>query len=108
MLVTARQHGRRAYVEADAECLPIADESFDRVTANHMPYHVRGQYRALLEMRRVLRPGGRVVLTTNGSAFMERFAAVHAQAASCATSQPKVSGPPSHLTILVSYGVFSD
>jgi SAM-dependent methyltransferase len=51
--------------EADAQALPFPDESFDLVIANHMIYHVPDRARALREVRRVLRPGGRFVASTN-------------------------------------------
>jgi SAM-dependent methyltransferase len=55
-----------AVVQLDAQALPIADESFDVVLAPHMLYHVPERRQAALELRRVLRPGGRLVAVTNG------------------------------------------
>ncbi len=52
-------------VQANAERLPVSDASCDRVMSNHMLYHVPDQVAALTEMRRVLRPGGRVLISTN-------------------------------------------
>jgi SAM-dependent methyltransferase len=74
MLETARQvigadagkAGQFSFVVADAEALPFADESFDAAVANHMLYHVPNRPRALGELRRVLRPGGRLFAATNG------------------------------------------
>lgn len=57
-------------VQADAQTLPLHDRSFDRVMCNHVLYHVPDIAQALREMRRVLRAGGRVVLTTNASDTM--------------------------------------
>lgn len=51
---------------ADAQDLPFADDSFDVVAALWMLYHVPDLHRALAEVRRVLRPGGRFVAVTNG------------------------------------------
>jgi SAM-dependent methyltransferase len=51
---------------ADSQSLPFPDASFDTVVAMHMLYHVPDQERAIAEMHRVLRPGGRLVVTTNG------------------------------------------
>lgn len=52
-------------VNADAQALPFGDRTFDRVMANHMLYHVPDKVAALREMRRVVRAGGRVVITAN-------------------------------------------
>jgi SAM-dependent methyltransferase len=56
----ARQAGRTnmTFACADAEALPFADETFDRVTSRlGIMYFVDAQ-KALSEIRRVLRPGG--------------------------------------------------
>ncbi len=47
-----------AWVQADAEALPFADASFDRVTMGFGLRNVTRKERALAEMHRVLRPGG--------------------------------------------------
>jgi SAM-dependent methyltransferase len=52
-------------VNADAQDLPFADSTFDRLMSNHMLYHVPDKVRAMREMKRVVRPGGRVVITAN-------------------------------------------
>lgn len=52
-------------VQADAQALPFADGTFDRVMANHVLYHLPDIGRGLREMRRVARSGARVVITTN-------------------------------------------
>jgi SAM-dependent methyltransferase len=56
---------RAKRVNADAQALPFADASFDRVMCNHMLYHVPDKAGALREMRRVARPGARVTITAN-------------------------------------------
>lgn len=56
---------RAKRVNADAQALPFADASFDRVMCNHMLYHVPDKVLALGEMRRVARAGGRVTITAN-------------------------------------------
>jgi len=49
---------------ADVQSLPFADASFDAAIANHMLYHVPDRARALSELARVLRPGGRLHAAT--------------------------------------------
>jgi SAM-dependent methyltransferase len=75
MLQAARQNlgrGRAQFTlaEADAQAIPFPDASFDGVIANHMLYHVPDREKALAEIRRVLRPGGRFYAATNGRAHM--------------------------------------
>lgn len=52
---------------ADAMRLPFADASFDGVIAMHMLYHVDDPAQAIAEMARVLKPGGFLAVTTNGT-----------------------------------------
>jgi len=53
-------------VNADVARLPITEAAFDVVLAPHMLYHVSDRQTAASELRRVLRPGGRCVIVTNG------------------------------------------
>jgi SAM-dependent methyltransferase len=57
-------------VNADVARLPFVDAAFDVVLAPHMLYHVSNRLAAASEMRRVLRPGGRCVVVTNGKDHM--------------------------------------
>lgn len=61
MLARASAKGLET-VEADAQRLPFADESFDAVTMISMLHHVENRGAALAEARRILVPGGRLVL----------------------------------------------
>lgn len=49
-------------VQGDAEALPFADASFDRVSSNGVLHHTPGMDRAMAEIARVLRPGGRATV----------------------------------------------
>jgi demethylmenaquinone methyltransferase/2-methoxy-6-polyprenyl-1,4-benzoquinol methylase len=49
-------------VEADAQHLPFADESFDAAMMISMLHHVEDPAAALAEARRILAPGGRLAL----------------------------------------------
>lgn len=59
--------------QCDAASLPFEDNSFDLVIANHMLYHVNNPDAALKEFARVLRPGGRVVVSLNGREHMKEL-----------------------------------
>lgn len=63
----ARMHlsalGLRATIlDGDAESMPFADQSFDRVTSNGVLHHTPDMPAALREIRRVLVPGGQARL----------------------------------------------
>lgn len=55
------ERGGRAY-QADAERLPFRDNSFDIVYSNGVLHHSEDTGRAVTEVHRVLKPGGRAVL----------------------------------------------
>lgn len=70
------QGQRFAFAVIDAQAIPFADASCDVVVANHMLYHVPARRRAFAEIRRVLRPGGRLVAATNGADHMAELSAL--------------------------------
>lgn len=64
MLALARQRVPKAvFIEADAQELPFGDAEFDIVVSNLGICHVPDQPRALAEVRRVLRRGGKFAMT---------------------------------------------
>jgi SAM-dependent methyltransferase len=64
MVELARERRVNAQV-GDVQALPFADGEFDVAIAAWMLYHVPSLDRALAELARVLRPGGRLVVATN-------------------------------------------
>jgi len=64
MVELARERGVEADI-GDVQALPFADGEFDVAIAAWMLYHVPELDRAIAELARVLRPGGRLVATTN-------------------------------------------
>lgn len=66
MVAAARERGVDAHVAALPE-LPYPAGEFDAVVGNFVLNHVGRPRAALAELRRVLRPGGRVALTTWGA-----------------------------------------
>jgi len=53
-----------SWVEADAQDLPFAEASFDRVTSTFGAMFAPDHGRAAAELTRVCRPGGRIAMTT--------------------------------------------
>lgn len=62
--------------EADLEDLPYADDSFDAVAAINSVFYAADPQAALRELVRVVRPGGRVVVTSWGRAEQCEYASV--------------------------------
>jgi len=68
MCRVAREKGRHAgcdgvvYVNADSEHLPFPDATFDAITCSNSFHHYPHQQEVVAEMRRILRPGGRLML----------------------------------------------
>lgn len=57
-----RHRGAISAVQGDSERLPFADATFDAVTCANSFHHYPQQRNALAEFRRVLRPGGHLLL----------------------------------------------
>lgn len=58
------------FQQIDAQAIPFTDASLDAVIANHMLYHVPDRAKAFTEIRRVLKPSGRLYAATNGREHM--------------------------------------
>lgn len=83
MLAAARQRlaaARVALACGDASALPLRDGAADLTLAAHMLYHVPEPADALRELRRVTRPGGRVVIVLNGASHLGQLRAALAAA----------------------------
>ncbi|HEY5728545.1 MAG TPA: methyltransferase domain-containing protein [Anaerolineales bacterium] len=78
LVVTGRNY---KFKEIDAQEIPFEDEAFNVVIANHMLYHVPDRPRAIAEIKRVLRTGGRFFATTVGDnhlkEIMDWFRQIH-------------------------------
>ncbi len=74
MLERAQSYDLAArFLQCDAQAIPFAKASFDAVLANHMLYHVPDVPRALAEIRRVLKPHGKLYASTNGLRHMREL-----------------------------------
>ena len=69
-----------ALLVADATALPIPDAATDLTLAMHMLYHVPEPEHAVRELRRVTRPGGRVIVSLNGENHLRELRDVVAAA----------------------------
>jgi excisionase family DNA binding protein len=69
MLAVAREEAARQkidnieFFEGEAETLPMQDRTVDCIVSNMLLHHVQDPLDALREMRRILKPGGRLILT---------------------------------------------
>ena len=61
------------FKEIDAQSIPYEDETFDAVIANHMLYHVPDRPKAIADIKRVLKFGGRLIATTVGENHMSEI-----------------------------------
>ena len=61
------------FKEIDAQSIPFEDETFDAVIANHMLYHVPDRPKAIGEINRILKPGGKLIATTVGENHMKEM-----------------------------------
>jgi SAM-dependent methyltransferase len=68
--------GDTALLNADAEALPLADESCDAIIASYVMFFIPDIPRALAEMHRVLRPGGALLAVTMAQVYMDELRVV--------------------------------
>ena len=61
------------YEEINAEKLPFPDNTFDLVIANHMLFYCDDIGKAISEIKRVLKPGGRLVASTYSKNHMHEI-----------------------------------
>ena len=65
-----RESRRLSLLQADAQRLPLPDESVDVALAMHMLYHVPDLPAAVRELRRITKRGGTVLASTNSPAHL--------------------------------------
>jgi demethylmenaquinone methyltransferase/2-methoxy-6-polyprenyl-1,4-benzoquinol methylase len=74
----ARRGGRVRLIQGDALALPFREGSFDAITVSYGLRNIADPARAVAEMRRVLSPGGRIVVLDFGKPANGFVAAVYA------------------------------
>jgi ubiquinone/menaquinone biosynthesis C-methylase UbiE len=72
LVVTGRNF---KFEQMDAQSIPYPEETFDAVIANHMLYHVPDRRKALSEIKRVLKPDGRLFAATVGDRHLNEIGA---------------------------------
>jgi len=60
-------------IVADAQSMPLRDESFENIIAIDLLHHIERPVRLLREARRVLKPGGRLLLLEPGITPVSRW-----------------------------------
>ena len=70
LVVTGRAYN---FKEVDAQSIPFEDETFDAVIANFMLYHVPDRPKAIGEIKRVLKLGGRLFAATVGDNHLKEM-----------------------------------
>lgn len=61
------------FKEINAESIPFKDNTFDIIIAQHMIYFIPNIDKALKEIKRVLRPGGKLYVTANSKYSMSEL-----------------------------------
>ena len=84
-----------ALIAADAAALPLPDGAADLTLAMHMLYHVPDPSQAIRELRRVTRPGGRVVIGLNAPDHLRELR----QIVAAARGDGRWDGPRERLTL---------
>jgi SAM-dependent methyltransferase len=83
-----RQSGGLSLVQADAQQIPLPDQSVDVAMAMHMLYHVPDIPAAIHELRRITKQGGTVLASTNSLAHLAEINDLLAAAISSQLGHP--------------------
>jgi SAM-dependent methyltransferase len=94
-----QRSGRLTLVRADAQCLPLRDQTADVGLAMHMLYHVPDMPGAVRELRRIVKPGGTVLASTPSARSMAEMLEVADSAASALLGRPVQVLPPLAFTL---------
>jgi ubiquinone/menaquinone biosynthesis C-methylase UbiE len=116
LAVARRQRPEIEWRQGDAADLPFPDASFDRVTCQFALMFFPDRAAALSEMRRVLKPDGRVALATWGAIDASPLYVVQAEIAgrlagpeaASIVSAPFVLPDPAELEMLLADADFTD
>ena len=76
---TGKADRRFTFDVIDFHEIPREDASYDLVIANHVLFYAKDFEKALSEIRRVLKPGGRLICSTYGTGHMKEISELAAQ-----------------------------
>jgi SAM-dependent methyltransferase len=108
LLAVARERLPAADVrQGDLEALPFADASFDAVTAVNSIFYAADMAAAMRELSRVVRPGGRVVVTAWGPPERCELLAALMSAVGPLMPPPPPGVPPAHPAALAEPGALA-
>jgi SAM-dependent methyltransferase len=102
-----RQSAGLSLVQADAQHLPLPDRSVDVAMAMHMLYHVPDIAAAIRELRRITKPGGTVLASTNSSAHLAEIDDLLAAAVSSQLDRPVQAMPALSFTTQTGAGLLN-
>ncbi len=109
LLAIVRQRVPTADVrEGDLEALPFADHAFDAVTAVNSLFYAADMPGAMRELVRVVRPGGRVVVTAWGPPERCQFLAAVMPALTPLMPPPPPGASPAHPGALSQPGALAE
>ncbi len=97
-LADLRQLGRLSLVRADAQQLPLSGQTVDVALAMHMLYHVSDIPAAIGELRRITKPGGTVLASTNSPAHLAEINDLMGAAIASQLGRPAQALPPLSFT----------
>jgi SAM-dependent methyltransferase len=94
LLAIARERLPQAhFIRGDLECLPFPDGHFDAALAANSIIFAEDIRQAVRELRRVVRPGGRVAVTSWGKPEQVEMRDIFAAVASAMPQRPPGGGP---------------
>lgn len=94
MVVVAKgRHPQIEFIEADVENLPFDDGSFDRAIANYTAHHFANPEKAFAEIKRVLKPGGKLTIIHPIQSEQPSWGSFAMSLAAAVPSDPPIGGP---------------
>ncbi len=91
--VAKQRHPHINFIEADVESLPFENDAFDRAIANYTAHHFADPESAFGEIRRVLKPGGKLTIIHPIQTEQPSWGAFAMSLAEAVPGDPPIGGP---------------